>query len=118
MEFDYIYKYTREMALADGVLCDLTQFEITRKYYKYPVACTETVWNVIEAALNNKEECFDLTGILHDIYSMSIIRYKEVDPTTRTFEVYINHELYQLKSVCGPGDNLEPVITIMMIDED
>jgi hypothetical protein len=27
-------------------------------------------------------------------------------------------ETVQLKAVCGPGDNAEPVITIMLPDED
>lgn len=41
---DIIHQYSRAMAIADGVLVDVS--EMAREAgYKYPVAMTDTVWN-------------------------------------------------------------------------
>ena len=46
-----IYSYSRAQAIEDGVLVDLTaNFPNDTRLYRWPVACTSTVWNLIEKA--------------------------------------------------------------------
>jgi hypothetical protein len=69
-----IYSYTREQAIEDGVLIDLSAIapDVCSQHYKYPIACTETVWNIIEEAVNNPKWDCDTKGIIHDLLFMSI----------------------------------------------
>ncbi len=114
---DVIYSYTRKQAIQDGVLVELSLFfpEETR-IYKYPVACTSTVW----AILNRGAEHKDLKGRVWDLCFMSAKGgiVSRPDPTTVIFDVLIAGHLERLKAVCGPGDNAEPTITIMCVSED
>ncbi len=43
-ETDVIFRYTREQAIADGVLLDLTEWA-RETGFTVPVACTAAVWN-------------------------------------------------------------------------
>ena len=71
---DLISVYTREDAINDGVLVDLMTgdlAEVCRQHYKYPIACTASVWSIIETAVNNPKCYNDYAGVLHDILYMS-----------------------------------------------
>lgn len=123
---DLISSYSREQAIADGVLVDANRgdlAEVTQQHYKYPVALTAAVFSLMERAVNNKRWCNDYRGIWHDILWMSkrgaIAR---PDPSTVVFKVIIRgaarQSVWTLKAVCGPGDDLSPVVTIMLYGED
>lgn len=114
---DVIFSYTRQQAIQDGVLVELSLlFPEETRIYKYPVACTSTVWEL----LNRQAEHRDLKGRVWDLCFMSakggIVR--RPDPTTVIFDVLIGGYRERLKAVCGPGDDAEPVITIMAVHED
>ncbi|PTY03664.1 hypothetical protein DB347_20745 [Opitutaceae bacterium EW11] len=115
---DLISSYTRRQAIEDGVLVDLSEHQITRQHWKLPVACTATVWAIIEAAVGQRGQ--DLPGILHDLYSMArlaVRRAREGERLVR-FTVLISGRAHQLKLHIGPGDTLAPVLTIMLPNED
>lgn len=116
-----ISSYSRAQALEDGVLIDLTEADVAKGHFKYPLACTAAVWALIQKAVNNKKWMNDQAGVLHDICWMS--RFGQVvDPTTRLFKVIITgtgrRKNHWLKIVCHPGDTPEPVLTIMLPEED
>lgn len=124
---DIISSYSRAHAIADGVLVDANigdLAEVTRQHYRcYPVAMTCGVFSLIERAVKNPRQCNDYHGVWHDICWMSkraII--SRPDPTTVIFRVKITgaarQSIWTLKAVCGPGDNAEPVVTIMLPNED
>lgn len=122
---DVIYSYTRAQALEDGVLVDLMQdkmLEVCKQHYKWPIACTAAVWAIVEAAVNNKRCHNDYAGVVHDMLWMSRTLRRKVDESTVIFRVKIvgagAKQLYDFKMVCGPGDDAEPVLTIMLPDED
>ncbi len=120
---EVISSYTRAQALEDGVLVDLVGVapEVCRQHFKVPVACSAAVWAVIEKAVANKKHLNDLNGVIHDILWMSRFGAR-LDESTRLYKVTIKgagrQSLYILKMVCGPGDDGEPVMTVMMRDED
>jgi len=122
---EVIYSYTRKQAIEDGVLVSLSDLfpEHCRQLYKYPVAVTSAVWSTVEAAGKK-----DPQGIIWDILWMSQRGItKRIDPTQHLFKVIINGpgetefsriKTHTFKVMCHPGDEAEPVITIMLPDED
>lgn len=110
-----IFSYTRRQALEDGVLIDLSEnFPEDTVIYKFPVACTASVWALIEA------EDGELNGIVWDLCWMSAKGgiVSRPDPTTVIFKVIIGRRTHTLKAVCGPNDDASPCITVMGLDED
>ena len=84
---------------------------------------------IIETAVNNPKCYNDYAGILHDLLYMSKVSYTpqgddnhESKELTRLFTVIITgvgrRKYHRFKIVCGPGDLGEPVLTIMLPDED
>jgi hypothetical protein len=141
--FEVISTYSRAQAIADGVLVDLTNATDRdgRKIrpFKYPVAMTEGAYNATIAAggrwvtdPNNPDgetlqlpPSQNLTGRLWDVFSMMLHAIRASGPTDRvTFSVLVDrdgngkHKRVDLWSSCGPGDNAEPVLTIMLEGED
>jgi hypothetical protein len=115
---DVIYSYTRKQAVDDGVLVDLSDNEVTRQHWKYPVACTDAVWSFIETA--NRHRANDLNGILHDVYTMAKLAARRARDGERDvlFMVLIAGSRCQLKLNIGPGDTPDPVLTLMLPGED
>jgi hypothetical protein len=116
---DLIYSYTRKQAIADGILIDVTSmFPSDTRLFKYPVAITREIWNLIEgknAGVWVWDICWMCTKFVVSSPDESTIITKCHLPSAPGSE---EDECYDLKAVCHPGDNLEPVITIMFIDQD
>jgi len=114
---EMIYSYNRQQAIADGVLVDLTQIDAIKQHWKAPMACTSTVWNIIEQALQTEGQ--DLNGITHDITAMAKLAIRKVGAVEQVFfTVIIAGTKRSLKLHIGPGDNAEPVLTLMLPQED
>lgn len=124
---DIIHMYTREQALADEVLIDVSDMA-KEVGFKFPVAVTSALWEII----NNipKEYSYqDKNGRLWDVLYMAAYNAKISSGNTINYKVIMHHEIETrkgktikenliLKAVIGPGDNYEPVITIMLPNED
>lgn len=120
-EFPVIYSYTRAQAIDDGVLVDLSNLA-KEAGFKWPVAITCGVYELLndthQASQSFEGRAWDLLMVLH----FEIKRSKNGDVVY--FAPYFNASThseprpYKLWSKCGPGDHGEPVITIMLIDED
>ncbi len=126
---DLIYIYSRKQALEDGVQVDANigdLAEVTRQHFKYPVFLTRTVYDLMERAVNNRKWLNDWKGVWHDICWMcrQSVRGLPQGENTAVFQVIIRgagkKSLYTMKAVCEAKDfdNAQPVITIMMADED
>lgn len=120
-----VFSYTRAQAIADGVLVDVSELA-QEAGFKFPVAMTSAAWadcvTVPEGADDQDE-----TGRLWDV--LNVLRFsirgsdENRNPSEIRFKVSVRtgevtSEDIELKSLCGPGDNAEPVITIMLPDED
>ncbi len=116
-----IYSYTRAQASEDGVLVDVTEMA-KEAGFKYPVALTAAVWGDY-VCVPEGVECQDEEGRLWDILKMLSFAIRKDDAGSEvSFSLNVNNsgapEPVYLKSVCGPGDDAEPVITIMAPHED
>lgn len=76
----------------------------------------------MQKAVENPRYCQDYAGILHDILFMSKCSGRSLDASTKIFRVIIQgagrNKYHDLKLMVGPGDQREPVITIMLASED
>jgi len=111
---DVISTYTRAQAIEDGVLVDLSAAApgVCAQHYKYPIACTASVWAIIERAVKNEKHGNDLNGVVHDLLWMSRTYKRQLDESTVIFRVKITgagrQSVFNFKMVCGPDDDAAP----------
>lgn len=122
-EMNVISTYTRKDAIEDGILEDIS--EIAQETgFTCPVAISQGVTYTVHKALINPKYQNDREGILWDILTMakSAIKNYEGDSNILSFKVIITgagpRKYHDLKLICGPGDQGEMVITILLPQED
>jgi hypothetical protein len=121
---DLIHRYTRADALRDGVLIDVST-TAREAGFKYPVALTAAAWAKC-VAVPAGVACPDEAGRLWDVLYLLRLAVGRGDGGAEVrFGVHVRNDnrdrtppLVRLKALCGPGDQREPVITVMMPDED
>ena len=122
--------YSRAQAIEDGVLIDVTSMA-REAGFKWPAALTHAAWCDCVAWSEQDSRCQlhqDETGRLWDVLFMA---FYEIRTTTHSgdrlrlslFRVLkyghsVEAEEVTLKLMVGPGDVGEPVITIMLPNED
>ena len=122
LEMPLIYAYTRAQALEDGVLADVS--EMAREAgFVWPVALTAAVWTIVEDIPRRYQAWQSVEGRLWDVLWMAYcaIRSAEHSGTELRYTLLMDHgrrRYLTLKLVTGPGDHGEPVVTIMLPDED
>lgn len=125
-EDDVVFRYTRDEAIDDGVLVDVSN--IAKEIgFRIPLALTAQVysecvhWPETEAAVQDEQ------GRLRDVLFMAALAARAVKRGGEgrlDFELYLvprgghTQELTKLSLHVGPGDAGEPVATIMAPDED
>lgn len=120
---DVISVYTRAEALADGVLFDVSSMA-KEAGFKFPVAITAELNEIINS-IPEEYSYQDREGRLWDVLYMAALNCKSSGGQIVLYKVIMHHEVeatrgkkvieeLKLKAVIGPGDNMEPVITIML----
>lgn len=126
-----ISAYSRATAIADGFLIDVTQAAAARGF-KVPVALTRAVYadcvQWTDADTERKKLYQEEAGRLADVLSMALIaiRTSHRDAERVVFRVSRvpnagkarDAQTIKLAMTIGPGDDFEPVITIMQPEED
>ena len=120
-----IYSYTRKQAIEDGVLVDLTPWA-RETGFTIPLACTATVCNQhVTPPEGSRAVGQSERGRAHDLLWMLWLAIKKQPEAADLliFEViFLNaggkRETVKLKAICGPGDNAEAVLTVMLPNED
>ena len=120
-----VHSYTRAQALADGCLVDVS--ETAREAgFRVPVALTAAVWGDCVAWDRERESCYqDESGRLWDVLSMASFAARSNKGADRLNYSLLRvprggrrPERVRLVLHIGPGDQGEPVITIMQPGED
>jgi hypothetical protein len=123
-----ISTYSRRQAIDDGVLIDVTS-TATEAGFRIPVAITAAAWTdcVEWTDADNQRQCYqDESGRLWDVLWMSSQAARRNNSAEIRFQLYrvprggrgSRPRLVTLKAICGPGDDGEAVVTIMLPDED
>jgi len=122
--------YTRAQAIEDGVLIDAGPMA-KEAGFKWPVALTAAVWSdcVAWSDADSEAQVYqDQSGRLYDVLFMAAFAIK----TSRSSGDRLLYELYRvphdgfstepklvtLKLIVGPGDDGQPVMTILQPLED
>jgi hypothetical protein len=120
---DIIHSYTRHEAIEDGVLVDVSQ-TAREAGVRYPTAVTRRVWDeVVTPSPKAKEWGQDEAGRLWDVVYLFSVAARRTSGQILRYKLHVlleppRHKVVELKAVCGPGDEAEPVITIMFPEED
>ena len=135
--------YSRAQAIEDGELVDVSQL-VTPCPFKYPVAMSRAAYHATITAgggwVNDAEKPFeegssgatftlpggqDVAGRAWDVFTMLLAAIRAGRTTDKIwFSVLVDvkgngrKEKVDLYSVCGPGDDAAPVLTIMLRGED
>ncbi len=124
---EVISSYTRTQAIDDGMLIDVSH-TAQEAGFSFPVALTRAAWSdcVEWSEADSKRQTYqDESGRLWDVLWMASRAARRGGQEIR-FQLYrvprggrgMRPRLVTLKAICGPGDEGEPVITIMMPTED
>jgi Family of unknown function (DUF6573) len=116
---EVISTYSREQALEDGVLVDVSAMA-KEAGFKVPVAVTSALWSLLEPSSMDEGLGQSVEGRLWDV--LAVLRASARGGDAVVFDVLVasgegTHPV-RLKGIIGPGDHAEPVITIMLPDED
>ncbi len=118
-ETEIIYAYTRKQAIEDGELLDLSDLA-KEAGFKYPVAVSRSIRAILEPTEELKAAGQDFMGRAWDMLNVlrwSLRRSAGEDRIAFAPLFLMNPNKgpapVALLAVCGPGDDAEPVITIM-----
>jgi len=117
--------YTRTRAIEDGTLIDVSQLA-KEAGFKYPLAVTSRVFYEVIVPPDEVSSTQDDIGRLWDLLNVLRWEIKKCRPGQSRIDFHIlvqnkpgkPPQKQSLYSTCGPGDDLEPVLTICMPDED
>ena len=126
--FDFenpLHSYSRAQAIEDGVLVDVS--EAAREVgIKFTVAITQAAHATV-VAWGQDDGTQDTRGRLHDVvWMLSRAIRRSASGDLLNFSVlavpnepgHARAAQVDLKAICGPGDNMEPVITVLLPNED
>jgi uncharacterized protein DUF6573 len=121
---EVISAYTRAQALEDGVLVDITAWA-REAGFTFPIAVTSGVWEVLKPSPELEADGEDVVGRGWDM--LTILR-ESIRGAARTDEVHFapmftmmpgrKVEPVEMWAKCSPGDDGEPVITVLLKGED
>ena len=123
-----VFRITRQQLLADGVLLDISA--IAREAaLVFPTAITAGLWAAYGDARTAEGSprfalvlCWMLRFAARGL--VPVRRFKDPFSETLYFRLFVQERatgqfrLAEVKAVCDPGDNLEPVITLLLPEED
>jgi hypothetical protein len=118
--FELIYSYSRKQAIEDGVLIDVSE-QARASGFTVPVCVGDNLYHGYVVPPEGLEgEGQSPEGRLHDLFEMTKIAARSSGESDRVyFEVLFltspgHLEKVRCVAVVGPGDNLEPVMTICL----
>lgn len=116
-----VFAYSRAQAIADGVLIDAGELA-KEAGFRYSVALTAAAWQLCVAV---PEACpwQDERGRLWDVLNVLRVSSRNKSSSGIEFSLLVQNDdtgpkLVTLQALCGPGDDLEPVITVILPGED
>jgi hypothetical protein len=135
---EVISSHSRAEALADGVLIDVTE-TAKEAGIVYPVAISQGLWEGYIEVPESLKGVQDIQGRLWDVLTMfrfsakatkkaddDVMGHQRDAPQTMFFKTIFQMpstrgtpkmETVSIKSICGPGDNAEPILTFMLPEE-
>ena len=119
---EIISVYTRADALADGLLIDVTE-TAKEAGIRWPVAVTSALWTeIVPNECDSTHHGQSKEGRLWDVLWLFRCEAVRTSGSRMTYPVLMvengKHKTVTIKALVHPGDSGEPVITLMLEDED
>ena len=125
---EIVSSYSRAQAIDDGILIDVSQSAVGKLGFRFPVAVTQGTWETFVspglAGLPEAEAgalCVQRTASLLAIVRDCIMAAGKAGGDRIHALAFSERQPRQAVEIwcrCGPGDRGEPVLTIMLADED
>ena len=120
-----IYSYTRAQAIEDGVLIDITA-DAQAHGFKVHTVVTDNLYHQYVEVPRGLDRCFGQSsaGRLHDLLTLAMFAARASKGTDRVyFKISFlmepgRSEEANIIAHIGPDDNAEPVLTIMLPEDD
>ena len=122
--WNVVYSYSRAQAIADGVLVDVTGEAKAIGFKLHTVVTDHLFHGYVEPPVGLDGEGQSVTGRLHDLMVLALFAARKAMNTDRvTFKVDFlmapgRKETIEVVAHIGPGDHGEPVLTIMLPEDD
>jgi len=122
--WNVVYAYSREQAIADGVLVDVTETAKAIGFRLHTVVTDHLFHGYVEVPEGLEGEGQSAAGRLHDLMVLALFAARKAVNTDRvTFKADFlmapgRKETVDVVAHIGPGDHGEPVLTIMLPEED
>lgn len=131
-ELPLIYSYTRKQAIEDGVLFDITPMA-SEAGFKVHTVITAGLYHELTPTKEDAEELGQsFEGRLWDLLAIlkfEIVKQSKNAPNRIDFEfimvrarwtprIPVEKQMLKVWAVVGPGDDREPVMTILLTGED
>ena len=123
-DWNVIFSYTREQAIEDGVLIDVTE-QAAQIGFKVNTCVTDHLYGDYLAPPAGLEgEGQSLEGRLHDLLFRTLIAAKSSSAGDRVeFDVLFlmkpgRWDTVHVLAIMGPGDHGEPVLTITLPEDE
>jgi hypothetical protein len=119
-ESDVIFKYSRKQAIEDGVLVDISSIA-KEAGILFPVAVTRSVFSILE---DTSAPGQDFQGRAWDMLMIFRMEARKCQGDEIHFApLFVMNgktkpEPVAMWAKCGPGDDMAPVVTIMLEGED
>ncbi len=123
-DFELIYSYSRAQAIADGVLIDVTAQARDTGFKLHSVVSDNLFNGYIVPPKGLEGEGQSVEGRLHDVLWMVLVaaRKQSEGSYVETDVLFLmapgRQEKVKVVAVVGPGDEGEPVLTIMLPGDD
>ncbi len=104
-----ISSYSRAQAIEDGVLIDVSDTKAA-DLFKHPVAITTALHAAISRGAGSDPETYNAR--LFDVIHMMTLKGRASAESDLFFRVKVGVCNLDLWGNCGPGDDMEPVITV------
>lgn len=127
---DIIYSYSRQQAISDGILVDVSDIAqevgFRKHWYNYPVALTNTVFAQIGNIPKSRNGIESIHGRIWNVLWMAKQQIFKNPPTSvdtdRLFDVILSQprcskKRFTFKVSAGYGDEGEMTFTIMLPNE-
>ena len=121
---DLIHAYDRAEAIRDGVLIDVSG-PAREAGFKIQVALTAAAWAecvAVPPSVQGQDEAGRLWDVL---WLLACAIRTAADGPEVQFALHVRKDnrertppLVRLKAICGPGDQGEPVLTVLLPEED
>lgn len=120
---EVVFAYTRRQAIADGVLIDVTD-QAREAGFKLPVCVSDHLYHGYVVPPEGMDgEGQSVEGRLHDLFIMTKAAMATRWEGDRVyyqvlFKMPRSLDLVKCLAVVGPGDEGEPVITLMLPEDE